>query len=71
MNENDSTIKCGCGFNAVGPDQKVNKEAFELHTCFDGDFQVTSWYSGLFSLWGAVILFIATWAIVEIVKAVQ
>lgn len=65
-----SNIKCGCGFNAVGPDQKVNTEAFESHTCFDGDTQPATWYSAVFSFSGAVVLFVAGWIAIEIVKVV-
>lgn len=70
MTEDVSNIKCGCGFNAIGPDQEANRRAFESHTCSDGDTWPATWYSAVFSLWGAVVLFVAGWIAIEIVKAV-
>lgn len=70
MTEDISNVKCGCGFNASGPDQEANRRAFEGHTCFDRDTQPANWYSAVFSFPGAAVLFVAGWVAIEIVKAV-
>lgn len=71
MTEDISTVKCGCGFSATGPNQTVNNEALQAHQCFEGQLQGTTWYHGLFSFEGIVVLFVAGWIIVEIVKALS
>lgn len=70
MSTDMSNITCGCGFSVTGPDQAVNKAAFEKHACSE-EVQIMRWYQGLFSFEGIVVLFVLGWIIVEIVQAIQ
>lgn len=49
-----STVKCGCGFAADGPDQEKLIQALDAHEC--SLESATPWYGWIFSFWGWAIL---------------
>lgn len=47
-----STVRCGCGFTANGPDQDKLVDLLEAHTCHTGDISVSCYVS----FWGWAIM---------------
>ena len=71
MDNEMPSVKCGCGFTATSPDPAANNQAFELHTCFEGDAPASSWWSAIFSFDGIIVMVVVGWVLVEIVKALK
>lgn len=49
-----STVKCGCGFAASGPDQEKLAEVMDSHSCYPD--APMPWYGWVFSFWGWAII---------------
>lgn len=49
-----STVKCGCGFAASGPDSEKLAEMMDSHSCYPD--VPAPWYVGVIDFWGWAIV---------------
>lgn len=62
-----SRIACPCGFEVVGRDEDLNADAFNNHyPCSNAPHR---WHESVCSYWGALIAFVAFFAITKIGEA--
>lgn len=51
-----STVECGCGFAASGPDQDKLTLVLQSHECSQEPGGSTPWYGWIFSFWGWALI---------------
>lgn len=61
----DTSVECGCGFEAVSPDTDAVQKMFELHECYypDSIGYATTWHESL----GRLLTNIVGWGVIGIV----